>query len=117
MSPDIDLEQHGSCVVATFGTAYLTHLELEELCETLADKMRYDNARNFILDLNKVEFLSSACLGVLVTFLQEVEHNRGRIVLVNCKPEVAFVFKVTRLDTVFAIYDDVDDARDELKAA
>lgn len=117
MAPDIEIEQQGSVVICTFGTAYLTHLELEDLCDSLEDKMRFDNARNFILDLEKVDFLSSACLGVLVTFLQEVEHNRGRIVLVNCKPEVAFVFKVTRLDTVFAIYDDMDDARDELKAA
>ena len=50
--------------------------------------------------------MDSACIGALVTFLQDLEHVRGRIALANCQPNVAFLFKVTRLDQVIGIYDD-----------
>jgi len=36
----------------------------------------------------------------------------GLIALAGCQENVAFLFKVTRLDSVFPMYDEVDDARD-----
>ncbi len=102
----MDLEQAGPLVTIHLRQREVTHTDLQEAVAECLDRIRYHNAQNFLFDLEGVEFLSSACLGVLVGFMQEVEHARGRIVLANCHDNVAFLFKVTRLDTVFDLFDD-----------
>lgn len=105
------IEQEGMLVVATAADRKLGAAEAETLTEELANRMRNDGGRYFILNIPTVEHIDSSCIGVLVTFLQDLEHVRGRLALAACQPNVAFLFKVTRLDTVFALYDDLDEAR------
>jgi len=111
MLPDtIEVEQAGSVVTAHIRQAELAYHEMQELVDTCVDKMRCDNAQNFIFDLSMVEFLASACIGSLVQLLQDLEHQRGQIALAGCQDNVAFLFKVTRLDSVFPMFDEVDEA-------
>lgn len=109
-----ELDQDGAVVTATIGAAELPHTDMQELVTECVEKLRYDSARDFIFDLSKVEFIASACLGCLVELLQETEHCKGRILLANVSDSVAFLFKVTKLDSVFKIFDDVADAKEEL---
>lgn len=106
----IELDQAGPVVTVSFGLPEITHADMQEVVSECLERMRYSNAQHFVLDLGPVEFLASACIGALVAFMQDVEHVRGRIVLANCHDNVAFLFKVTRLDTVFEMFDDVKDA-------
>ncbi len=108
------IEQEGALVIATTTDIKLGAIEAETLVEELSSRMRNDGGRYFILHLPTVEHIDSSCIGVLVTFLQDLEHVRGRMALAACQPNVAFLFKVTRLDTVFALYDDLDEARLEI---
>lgn len=113
MLPDtIEVEQAGSMVTAHIRQAELSYNEMQEVVEACTDKMRYDNAQNFIFDLAAVEFLASACIGSLVQLLQDIEHQRGQIALAGCQENVAFLFKVTRLDSVFPMFDEVEEAAD-----
>ncbi|MEM1209953.1 MAG: STAS domain-containing protein [Planctomycetota bacterium] len=107
----IEFEQAGCTVVCTLSNPEVSHLEMQEAVEECANLMRNDGARVFILDLSAVEFLASACIGVLVQFMQDLEHIRGRLALVGCQDPVKFLFQVTRLDQVFHLYDDVDEAQ------
>jgi len=111
LSPTFELDQQDGLVVATVSTAYVTHPEMQELMQLFMERMRHDGATQFVLDLGAVSYLSSACLGEMVAFLQDLEHVRGRIALANCRNDVAFLFKVTRLDHVFPMFDDVLEAR------
>jgi len=104
------IEQHNNTVVATLQTSEVTPGMMQEMLNDMMMRMRYDNAQFFVLDLRCVNFISSSCLGGLVSFLQDLEHVRGRVALVGCKPDVQFLFKVTRLDSVFHLYDDLDEA-------
>ncbi len=105
-----ELEQSGQLVTAHLRAAEVAHDDMQTLLQECVEKIRYNNAQNFIFDLEGVEFLASACIGSMVEFLQEVEHCRGQIALVNCQENVAFLFKVTRLDQVFEMFDDIDEA-------
>jgi len=105
-----ELEQAGQLVTAHLRAAEVAHADMQELMQECAEKIRYDNAQNFIFDMEEVEFLASACIGSLVEFLQEVEHCRGQIALVKCQDNVSFLFKVTRLDNVFSMFDDLEEA-------
>lgn len=109
------IEQLDSVVIARPAAAELTHVAMQELTAELMDRVRYNGAHHFVLDLTEVEFMASACLGVLVGFMQDIEPNKGRIALACCQPNVAFVFKVTKLDTVFAMFEDVGEAVAELR--
>lgn len=105
-----ELDTRPGTIVARLTEPEVTHLIMQELCEELGDKVRYDNVRRFVLDMTDVRFMPSACLGALVGFLQDLEHVRGQVLLAGCADNVAFIFKVTRLDSVFPLYDDVDEA-------
>lgn len=107
---DLTIEQTGDTVVAHIGAADVPHTLMQEVVETCVSKMRYDGARYFVIDLQNAEFLASACLGVLVELLQELEHARGRVALAGCNDTVAFLFKVTKLDNVFRLAEDVEEA-------
>jgi len=107
---NFEMEQEGQLVTARLRAAEVAHDDMQALVEECTEKMRYDKAQNFIFDLEEVEFLASACIGSLVEFLQDVEHCRGQIALVHCQDNVAFLFKVTRLDQVFKMFDDIDEA-------
>ena len=111
MLPDgIEIEQDGQIVTCCIGVPEVTHLEIQELVDECMDQVRNNNARHFVFDMQEVDFLASSCIGVLVSFLQDLEHTKGRVALANCKDNVLFLFKVTRLDSVFSMYDDVQEA-------
>lgn len=114
LTESFEIEQTNKVVVARLTGKDLSGQTMQELIERLNDKMRYDNALYFVLDMKTVQFVASACIGPLVVFLQDLEHVRGRIALANCVPNVQFLFKVTRLDTVFAMYEDVEEACAEI---
>jgi anti-sigma B factor antagonist len=115
MLPDgFEVEQAGQLVTAHLRAAEVAHDDMQSLVQECIEKIRYDKAQNFLFDLEEVEFLASACIGSLVEFLQEVEHCRGQIALVHCQENVAFLFKVTRLDHVFNMFDDIEEAIESL---
>lgn len=109
------IEQLATVVIAKLNDEQVTHLVMQELIVELMERVRFNNAHHFVIDLNGVEFMASACLGVLVGFMQDIEHGKGRIALACCQPNVAFLFKVTKLDTVFPLFDDVECAVAEMQ--
>ncbi|MCC5827993.1 MAG: STAS domain-containing protein [Phycisphaeraceae bacterium] len=111
---NIEIEQDRSFVVARMHDEHVTHCMAEELIEMLRSAMRFDNATQFLIDLTAVKFLSSACLGALVEFLQDVESVKGRLAICGASNDVTFLFKVTRLDTLFPLFEDESDARENL---
>jgi len=110
-----EIEQAGPNVTITVAGPDASHHEISEVVVECCQRMRYDNASNFVFDLQHVEFLASACIGSLVELLREVEPMRGKIALANCEDNVAFLFKVTKLDEIFGLFDDIDDALESLK--
>ncbi|MCE9589950.1 MAG: STAS domain-containing protein [Planctomycetes bacterium] len=114
LSQKPQLEQTNNVVVAAIPSRELSAEMMQELVEELMQRMRCDNAQHFVLDLREVEYIASSCIGVLVGFLQDLEHVRGRIGLARCQPNVLFLFKVTRLDSVFHLFDDVETAKAQI---
>ncbi len=115
MSDHYEIDQDGQIVTISVLSSDASHEKIQDAVDDCLDKTRYDNARHFVFDLEEVEYLASACIGVMVEFLREVEHVRGRICLANCQENVAFLFKVTQLDHIFEMFDDVEDAINELE--
>jgi anti-sigma B factor antagonist len=79
---------------------------LRELLIDLASK----GTCRLIVDLDKVGFLDSTGLGVLVGGLKRVRAQEGSLDLVCTQERILKIFRITGLTKVFGIYQTVDQA-------
>ena len=69
-----------------------------------------DGRTRIVVDLERVDFIDSTGLGVLVGALKRVRTNDGDLALVCTGSRVLKVFEITGLTKVFAIHGSVDEA-------
>lgn len=62
-----------------------------------------------VLDLGKVGFIDSSGLGAVVATMKHLAPDRI-LILAGLTPPVSKVFQLTRMDSVFALYPDLNDA-------
>jgi anti-sigma B factor antagonist len=79
---------------------------LRELLIDLVSKNNYQ----IVVNLEKVGFLDSTGLGVLVGGLKRVRAHDGSLDLVCTREQILKIFRTTGLTKVFGIYETVDQA-------
>ncbi|MGV6848248.1 MAG: STAS domain-containing protein [Marinibacterium sp.] len=62
-----------------------------------------------ILDLSQVDFIDSSGLGAIVAAMKQLDATT-RLDLAGLTPTVDKVFRLTRMDTIFTLYQSLDDA-------
>ncbi len=67
-------------------------------------------ATDIVVDMDKVDFLDSTGLGVLVGGLKRVKSNEGDLRLVVTQDRIMKIFDITGLSKVFPMYDSLDAA-------
>ena len=73
-------------------------------------------AKRVILDLSNVDFLDSSGLGAVVGAMKQLGNNR-QLDLAGLTPTVRKVFRITRMDKVFRIYENADAALQDVAHA
>ncbi len=58
------------------------------------------NPSNIEVDFEKIDFIDSTCLGILVSLSKQLK-NEHRICVVNLKEHIKKVFTITGLDKIF----------------
>jgi anti-sigma B factor antagonist len=84
----------------------VTSKDLETAITGLIDK----NKRFLVIDMEKVEFLSSSGLRVLMASLNKLKHKDGDLLLAALQPFVKDVFFLTGANRFFSIYPSQDEA-------
>ncbi len=79
---------------------------LRELLIDLVSKGNYQ----IVVNMDKVEFLDSTGLGVLVGGLRRVRAHDGSLDLVCTRERILKIFRITGLTKVFGIHETVDQA-------
>jgi len=74
-----------------------------------------DGARNFILNLGDVGYIDSSGLGELVSLFTTVRNKQGDVKLLNLTAKAKDLLQMTKLLTVFDVYDDESKAIAALK--
>jgi anti-sigma B factor antagonist len=80
-----------------------------KLREQLVDLVA-DGKYHLVVDMERVDFLDSTGLGVLVGGLKRVRAHDGSLRLVCTQERILKIFRITGLTKVFPIYDSVGDA-------
>ncbi|RNL83295.1 MULTISPECIES: STAS domain-containing protein [Nocardiopsidaceae] len=85
------------------------------LRELLIDLVNKGNV-HLVVNMEKVEFLDSTGLGVLVGGLKRVRAHDGTLDLVCTQERILKIFRITGLTKVFGIYESVQEAIDKRKS-
>ncbi len=80
-----------------------------EIKEKIKDEMNNGKV-NIIINLDKVSYIDSSGIGVLISSLSNLKKVGGALKLINVYASVRKVFELTKLTSFFDIYDSEDDA-------
>ena len=73
-----------------------------------------DGPARIVLDLGHVKFVDSSGLGAIVSSMKHLGAGR-KMDLAALNPDVDKVFRLTRMDTVFTIYKDLNTATGQVR--
>jgi anti-sigma B factor antagonist len=74
-----------------------------------------DGTRNFVLNLGDVSYIDSSGLGELVSLFTTVRNKQGDVKLLNLTAKAKDLLQMTKLLTVFDVYDDESKALAAMK--
>jgi anti-sigma B factor antagonist len=97
-------------VVSFIENKILDEANITEIGQGLASLVEAKHRPKLLLDFQNVDHLSSAALGMLINVNQKIKLQSGELRLVNIKPQIVDVFVITRLDRLFKIMPDREQA-------
>ena len=97
-------------VVDLVGPRITDQAYINALGDELIDILGKAQPPDLLIDMNDVEFLSSAVLGKLIRMLKRTRESHGRLRLCSIRPSIFEVFEITQLHKVFEIYPDSGEA-------
>ena len=77
----------------------------EELSEILTEKPTI-----LVINLSETQYFDSSALGTLVTILREAKAYGGQVRLANLNQTLITLMKLSKLDAMFKIYENVENA-------
>ena len=81
----------------------LEEQQIKQLEQALLPVITENQERKLVLNFEKVRFMSSAFLGLLVKVHKRVLELDGHLQLMNLDPKIQKVFEITQLTKVFDI--------------
>jgi len=64
---------------------------------------------DIIINGEKLSYLDSTGLGVLISILKKLKDNEYKVYLLNIKPNIRKIFEITKLDKLFIIRGEKDE--------
>jgi len=83
--------------------------ECVEAKKTLQDLMD-KGYKNVVLDFSNLEWSNSAGMGAIISCYHSLKKRDGAMKFACPTPKVSYYLNISKLDTVFDIYDKVEDA-------
>ena len=105
---EIECTQQGVAMVITLSGHISTH-ESQVVSENL-ERLVSDQGSKVIVDMEKVDLITSDGLGALIRARKSASEAGGTMVLSGIQGNILDVFRMTRLDKIFSLYETIDDA-------
>src|SRR5438876_1779584 len=81
-----------------------------ELRRVLLGLIQTNQPKRLVLNLEKVPYMDSSAIAVLVESLQKMRKISGKIFLTNLQPRVKGLIEIARLNTIFILLKDEQEA-------
>jgi anti-sigma B factor antagonist len=115
-NPNLSVSFHGPAAVATLtDEKILDETQLQGLEGSFLPLIEQNPKIQLVIDFSNVKFLTSSVLGLLIRISKKVYETDGKLRLCSINPKIMEIFRITRLDRIFEIYPDVDEAMIGLK--
>lgn len=100
-------EKDGITVLAPEGELNLhTNASLRSAFDALYDK----GVRKMVIDFDKVTYIDSVGLALMIEMLQRLGQNNGTLALANMGDKVKYLFEVAKIDMMLSIFQSRNDA-------
>lgn len=70
---------------------------------------------NLIVNLEKLDYIASAGLGVFMGYIEDIRENNGDIIITNSTEKVYKVFDLLGFPNIFKIHDSIEVSINEFK--
>ena len=88
----------------------LEETNIQEIGTEIADVVDRSPNPKLLIVFENVEHLSSAALGMLITINSKIRQKGGQLRLSNIDPHILEVFAITRLNNLFQIFEQAEEA-------
>ena len=106
---EFDTEKNGDVTIIHVYLSRATLAKAVKFKELVAEQISF-GANKFIIDLSICEYIDSTFLGAMVSLLKKVNSMNGDLRLVYNKEMPSLVFVLTRMDKVFKIFNELEEA-------
>lgn len=94
------------------GPGFVDQNQIDRVGNELTQLVEEKKVTQLVIDFSKVSFVSSMALGMLVAIRKVVQDRNGNMLMMGVKSEgIKKVMKVTRLNQLFPLVDNEDEAK------
>ncbi len=86
-----------------------------DITESFSEKLE-EGSRQFVIDLSHLQHINSSGLGVMITLLTKARKLGGEVVLSNPSNYIQNLLVITKLNSIFKVFDDRESALAEIQA-
>jgi anti-sigma B factor antagonist len=105
---NISTEQHGKVVLAKCA-GFIDSETAGEVENTISSLIKEKNYK-IIIDLGKIDYVSSAGWGIFVGYVRDLRKAGGDLKFVNMKREVREIFELLDFTNILEYYGDIESA-------
>jgi anti-sigma B factor antagonist len=110
-SPPLSVVQNKDVRIVEFmNSKILDEANIAQIQETLNALIDEEQFPKLLLDFATVDHLSSAALGMLINANNRIRQKNGQLRLSNIKPQIYEVFVITKLNKLFKIFPNREEA-------
>ncbi len=111
---ELIFENLPKALVVTAQAERLDYMIVDTLQRRISAQATMAGKFNIVLDLGHVDYIPSVILSALVNTLRGLQDEGRKLVLVGMNQHMRAAFKLTRMDTLFNVFDTREDALDAL---
>ena len=104
-------EQNGVVVIVLSGKI-MGGPEATEINDRI-NQLLDENKKHIVIDLEKVEWMNSSGLGILIGAINTVKANGGQLKLINASEKIQELLRITKLLDFFDLHDSLQSAIDD----
>ena len=93
----------------------LDEANIQQIGDEITALIEAEDTPRLVISFSNVDHLSSAALGTLITIHNKMKAKNGHLRLANIDPQIYEVFVITKLNKLFEIHEDSEQAISSLQ--